>query len=103
MTGSLNDKVAFITGEGSGIGAATAKVFAREGARVAGVEVNDEGGQQTVSEIRDAGAEALFIHADVSEEDDVCSAIQQTVHHFGRLDCAFNNAGIAGEFKLMAD
>lgn len=103
MTGSLDDKVAFITGGGSGIGAATAKVFAREGARVAVVEVNVEGGQQIVSEIRDAGGEALFIRADVSEEDDVRSAVQQTVDHFGRLDCAFNNAGILGELNLTAD
>ncbi len=103
MTGSLDDKVAFITGGGSGIGAATAKVFAREGAKVAVAEVNDDGGQQTVTEIRDAGGEALFIHTDVSEEDDVRSAVQQTVDHFGRLDCAFNNAGIFGESNLTAD
>ena len=104
MAGSLDDKVAFITGGGSGIGAATAKVFARVGARVAVVvNKNLEGGQQTASEIQEAGGEALLIRADVSKEDDVRSAVQETVDHFGRLDCAFNNAGIAGESKLVVD
>jgi len=97
MAGILDEKVAFITGGGSGIGAATAKIFAREGARVVVADVDDEGGRRTVSEVGDAGGEALFIHVDVTDEDGVRSAIQQTVEHFGRLDCAVNNAGTNGE------
>ena len=97
MAGILDEKVAFITGGGSGIGAATAKIFAREGARVVVADVDDEGGRRTVSEVGDAGGEALFIHVDVTDEDGVRSAIQQTVEHFGRLDCAVNNAGTTGE------
>ena len=103
MTGTLEGKVAFITGASDGIGEATAKVFAREGAKVAIVDVNDEGGQRVVSAIKEAGGEAMYIHADVSQENDVTSAVQQTVDHFGGLDCAFNNAGILGEMELTAD
>ena len=93
MAGSLEGKVAFITGAGSGIDAATAKIFAREGASLALLDVNVEGGQQIASEIGSGGGEAIFIQGDVSEEEDVRSAIEQTVSRFGRLDCAFNNAG----------
>ncbi len=103
MTGFLDDKVAFITGGASGIGAATARIFVREGAKVVVSDVNDEGGRQTVAKILDAGGEAIFIHADVSEEDDVRSAIRQTVDHFGRLDCAVNNAGTNGEPGPLVD
>ena len=103
MAGTLDGKVAFITGGGSGIGQATAKVFAREGARIVVADIDESGGRQTVSEIADLGAEALFVLADVSEEDQVISAIRQTVDHFGGLDCAFNNAGIGGEFTPLAN
>ncbi len=103
MAGILDEKIAFITGGGSGIGAATAKISAREGARVVVADMDDEGGQRTVSEIGNAGGEALFIHVDVTDEDGVRSAIQQTVEHFGRLDCAVNNAGIGGESRLLVD
>lgn len=103
MTGSLNDKVAFITGGGSGIGAATAKILAREGACVVVADINDEGGQQTIAQIREAGGEALFVHADVTAQNDVRSAVQQTIGHFGRLDCAVNNAGTNGEPGSVVD
>lgn len=103
MAEILDKKVAFITGGGSGIGAATAKIFAREGARVMVADVDDEGGQRTVSEIGDAGGEAIFISVDVTDEDGVRSAVQQTIEHFGRLDCAVNNAGIGGESRLVVD
>ena len=85
MAGSLEGKVAFITGAGSGIDAATAKIFAREGASLALLDVNVEGGQQIASEIGSGGGEAIFIQGDVSEEEDVRSAIEQTVSRFGRL------------------
>ena len=100
MAGSLDGKIAVITGAGSGIGAATAKVFAREGATVVLADVNVEGGQQVASEI---GGDATFITTDVTQEHDVIKLIEQTVARFGRLDCAFNNAGIIGDVRLMAD
>ena len=97
MAGFLDGKVAFITGGGSGIGAATARILAREGVRVTVTDINDGGGRQTAAEIRDAGGDALYVHVDVTAEDDVRAGIQETVDHFGRLDCAVNSAGINGE------
>ena len=96
MAGSLEGKVSIITGASSGIGAATAKIFAREGASLALVDVNVEGGQRVASEIQSGGGEAMFVQTDVSDEEEVRFAIEQTVSRFGRLDCAFNNAGISG-------
>jgi NAD(P)-dependent dehydrogenase (short-subunit alcohol dehydrogenase family) len=94
MAGSLDGKVAFVTGGGSGIGAATARILAREGARVAVTDINDEGGRQVVAEILEAGGDARYMHLDVTSEDEVGAAIQETVDHFGHLDCAVNSAGI---------
>jgi NAD(P)-dependent dehydrogenase (short-subunit alcohol dehydrogenase family) len=87
-------KVALITGAGSGLGAASAKAFAREGARVVVADVNAAGGRQTVQMIEKAGGQAVFIQADVSSEADVKVMINKTVETYGRLDYAHNNAGI---------
>jgi NAD(P)-dependent dehydrogenase (short-subunit alcohol dehydrogenase family) len=95
MPGSLEGKTALVTGGGSGIGRATALAFAREGARVAIVDYVPEGGNQTLNMIKEIG-DGRFIKADVSRPDEVKSAVEQTVAAFGRLDCAFNNAGIEG-------
>ena len=103
MVSSLEGKVALVTGASSGIGAATAKIFAREGASVALLARSIERGEQVASEIQAGGGEAMFIQTDVSEEEEVRSAIEQTVSRFGRLDCAFNNAGIIGELAPIAD
>jgi NAD(P)-dependent dehydrogenase (short-subunit alcohol dehydrogenase family) len=103
MTGLLEGRVAFITGGASGIGAATTQILAREGAKVAIVDVDREGGQDMLSELRSYGAECIFICADVSLEQDVQTALQQTVNKFGRLDCAINNAGINGKAKAITD
>ncbi len=90
----LKDKVALITGAGSGIGRESALLFAREGARVVVVDVDDEAGQETVRLIRENGGEATFVHADVSRAEDVRNMIAQAESMYGRLDILFNNAGI---------
>lgn len=95
MTGSLLDgRVALITGAGSGIGAATALVFARHGARVVVADINEDGGRRTVDEVREAGGEAAFVWVDVRRGDAVKDMVAATVERYGRLDCAVNNAGV---------
>jgi NAD(P)-dependent dehydrogenase (short-subunit alcohol dehydrogenase family) len=86
----LAGKVAFITGAGTGIGRATAILFAREGARVAIAEIDARAGEETA---RLAGTEAIAIQADVTDPDSLQSAIRATVDKFGRLDILHNNAG----------
>ncbi len=98
----LEDKVALITGGGSGIGRASSLLFAREGARVAVADYAVEGGQETVSQVRSAGGEALFIQADVSKSADVQRMIETVVNAYGRLDVLFNNAGIEGPAAKVA-
>lgn len=96
MAGRVEGKVALITGGGSGIGRATALLFGREGARVAIADYNAEGGERVAKEIRNAGGAAEFHAADVSNPADVETLIGKLVAAHGRLDCAFNNAGIEG-------
>ncbi len=90
----LADKVALITGAGSGIGRESALLFAREGAKVVVVDVNEEAGEDTVSRIREQGGEAAFVRADVSRAEDVRQMIQFAEERYGRLNVLFNNAGI---------
>ena len=94
MAGTLDGRIALVTGGGSGIGRASAIAFAREGAKVVVADVNVEGGEETVHSIEDAGAEAVFVRADVSTAAEVEAMINKTIETFGRLDCAYNNAGI---------
>ena len=96
MAGLFQDKVALVTGGSSGIGRAAAIAFAREGARVAVAARRQAQGEQTVAQIRDKGGEAVFVKTDVSESAQVEAMITTTIEAFGRLDCAFNNAGITG-------
>jgi len=90
----LNNKVALITGGNSGIGRATALLFAREGAKVALTGRDEERGRQVVEEIRKASGTAVFIRSDVRLADDCRQAVDETLRQFGRLDILFNNAGV---------
>lgn len=94
----LRDKVAVITGAGSGMGAEGARVFAREGARIVVADINDDGGSKTVASVRDAGGEAIYIHADVTIESDCRALAAAAVDRFGQLDIVWANAGIAHPF-----
>ncbi|MFN8624435.1 MAG: SDR family oxidoreductase [Candidatus Binatia bacterium] len=91
---SFAGKVAVITGAGSGIGRATAVAFAAAGARVVIADVDVAGGEETLASIRAAGGDALFVATDVSDASAVVAMVERTVGAYGRLDCAFNNAGI---------
>lgn len=92
--GKLQDKVAIITGGVSGIGAATAKLFVQEGAKLVLVDWNDANAGAFIDELKGMGGEAIFVKADVSNEDDVANVYKQTLDTFGRVDILFNNAGI---------
>ena len=94
--GLLAGKGILVTGGASGIGRAACLAFAREGARVLLSDVNAEGGEQTVAAVRGAGGDASFLRADVSSEPEVEAMVAAAVERFGRLDCAFNNAGVTG-------
>jgi NAD(P)-dependent dehydrogenase (short-subunit alcohol dehydrogenase family) len=91
----LADKVALITGAGSGIGRETALLFAREGAHVVVVDVKNEAGEGVVEELRGVGGEAIYVHADVSKTADAEAMVRAAEESFGRLDVLFNNAGIS--------
>jgi meso-butanediol dehydrogenase / (S,S)-butanediol dehydrogenase / diacetyl reductase len=101
----LKDKVSLITGAASGIGAATAATFAREGAAVVVADINDEGGHRMAAQLRDAGGTAEFVHADIGDPKEVEAMIKAAVDRFGRLDILHNNAvftasGHIGEIGL---
>jgi NAD(P)-dependent dehydrogenase (short-subunit alcohol dehydrogenase family) len=90
----LKDKVALVTGGASGIGRATALMFAREGAAVAVADLDEAGAQAVAQVIADGDGRAIAVHCDVSQADDCRRAVQQTMDAFGGLDILFNNAGI---------
>ena len=96
MAGLLEGRVSLVTGAGSGIGRATSLVMAREGATVVVSDINADGGEETLSAVKEAGGDGIFVHADVSRPDDVSGLVGQVVAAYGRLDCAYNNAGIEG-------
>lgn len=97
----FNGKVAFITGGSKGIGAATARRFAKFGARIAIVDVDQEAGSAVAKEIVGNGGEAYFFKADVSSESELKAAVDGCVERFGRLDFAFNNAGWEGAMGAL--
>jgi NAD(P)-dependent dehydrogenase (short-subunit alcohol dehydrogenase family) len=96
MAGILDRKVALVTGGASGIGRATALAMAREGARVAVADRTEESAAATVALINAAGGQAIAIGGDVTVETDVAAMVARTVAAYGRIDCAFNNAGVSG-------
>src|SRR5512142_2947945 len=99
----FHGKVAIVTGAASGIGRTSALFYAREGASVTVSDVNEPGGQETVRLICDAGGDAFFTKADVSNPTDFETLVRRTVETYGRLDFACNNAGIGGEQHPTAE
>ena len=91
--GRVEGKVVFLTGAGAGIAKATARACAREGAKVALIELNREAGESAERQIRDEGGDALFVHTDVTSDESVRKAVEATVERFGRVDVLFNCAG----------
>ena len=103
QNGSYAGKVAFVTGAASGIGRATALAFAREGASVVVADISEQGNQETARMIEEAGGRALAVRCDVSRAEDVKAALEKTIETFGRLDFAFNNAGVEQPITAAAD
>src|SRR6266436_806713 len=100
MAGILDGKVAVITGAGSGIGRATSKIFAREGAKLVLADVVEAGGNETLKMLKDAGAHAFFFKCVVTKWSYASSSVAKAVESYGRLDCAHNNARIEGASAL---
>lgn len=103
MTGHFTGKVALVTGGSSGMGRASALAFAREGANVVVADTSVEGGEETVGRIKEMGAAALFVPTDVSQATAVEALVNTAIATYGRLDCAFNNAGINEEHGPLTD
>ena len=99
----LAGKIALITGASSGIGQSAAHVFARHGAKLVLADTNEEGGEATAAAVRAEGGDAVFVRTDISSAKDVAALVAAVVERHGRLDCAFNNAGIAGALAPLAD
>jgi NAD(P)-dependent dehydrogenase (short-subunit alcohol dehydrogenase family) len=99
----LKGKVAIITGAGSGLGKASAILFAKEGAKVVVTASREKDGEQTVSLIKESGGDALFVKVDVTRAADIEKAVKAAVDRYNKLDIMLNNAGTPGPGKLIAD
>jgi NAD(P)-dependent dehydrogenase (short-subunit alcohol dehydrogenase family) len=98
---TLENKVALVTGGTSGIGKATAIALGAAGAKVVFSGRRDAEGEKTAKLIRETGAECLYVHSDASNAKDIKTLVQKTVETYGRLDCAFNNAGVVSPEKPL--
>lgn len=96
-------KTGIVTGAGSGLGQSTALRLAEDGVNISVVDLNEEAGKETVELVKKAGADAIFIEADVSNSEDVKNYVDKTVEHFGTIDYFFNNAGISGSGKYFLE
>src|ERR1700757_4434276 len=103
MATDLQNKIALITGGTTGIGRDTAVLFAKNGAKVVVSGRRESEGNETIALVRAAGGDGIFVKSDVSKPSDVQSLIARTVEEFGRLDLAFNNAGIEGQWKPIIE
>jgi NAD(P)-dependent dehydrogenase (short-subunit alcohol dehydrogenase family) len=99
----MEKKVVLVTGAGSGIGRAAALAFAREGAKVVAADIQPQAAAETIRLIKSDRGEAIWVQADVSQAGEVSGLIDKAVEKYGRLDCAFNNAGIEGNSAATAD
>ncbi len=100
---TLENKTAIVTGGGSGIGRAIAKLYAFEGAKLVISDVDEKGGNETVAQIKAKGGEAFFVKADTSKPDDSKNTVDHAVKTFGGLHIAVNNAGIGGPIKYLGE
>jgi NAD(P)-dependent dehydrogenase (short-subunit alcohol dehydrogenase family) len=103
MEKDLNGKVAIVTGGASGIGQVTAKLYAALGAKVVVSDLHEQAGNEVVTQIKQKGDDAIFIKADLSKPEDCEQLVSKTIEAYGRLDIAFNNAGISGEANPIGD
>jgi NAD(P)-dependent dehydrogenase (short-subunit alcohol dehydrogenase family) len=103
MAKLMEGKAGLVTGAGSGIGQAGAMAFAREGAAVVVSDINEESGNQTVKLIKDSGGQAVFFNCDASDEEQVKELVGTVLSTFGKLDFAFNNAGLNGTFAPLGE
>ncbi len=103
MEKELDGKTTIVTGGGSGIGRAASLVLAREGSKVVVADIDKESGKKTVDLIEEKGGEAKFVKTDVTNEDSIENLMEKTIEVYDSLDCAFNNAGVGPEVKLMND